>query len=127
MLGSAASIDARTRSAFRREDPDLESVACRVHVHLELLARGEIADQDLLRERILDVALNRAPQRPGTELLVVTLVDEEVERILREGHVQPLLGQARVHVLHQDVHEDRKSTRLNSSHVKISYSVICLK
>src|SRR5436309_7737296 len=27
----------------------------------------------------------------------------------------------------QDVSEDRKSTRLNSSHVKISYAVFCLK
>src|SRR5690606_40012629 len=26
-----------------------------------------------------------------------------------------------------DFHEDRKSTRLNSSHVKISYAVFCLK
>src|SRR5690606_41276040 len=27
----------------------------------------------------------------------------------------------------RDEHEDRKSTRLNSSHVKISYAVFCLK
>src|SRR5690606_40872010 len=27
----------------------------------------------------------------------------------------------------KDHHEDRKSTRLNSSHVKISYAVFCLK
>src|SRR5436309_11035269 len=27
----------------------------------------------------------------------------------------------------RDVQEDRKSTRLNSSHVKISYAVFCLK
>src|SRR5690606_41684649 len=27
----------------------------------------------------------------------------------------------------QSVHADRKSTRLNSSHVKISYAVFCLK
>src|SRR5690606_41899618 len=27
----------------------------------------------------------------------------------------------------RDVHTDRKSTRLNSSHVKISYAVFCLK
>src|SRR5690606_40989368 len=27
----------------------------------------------------------------------------------------------------EDVHLDRKSTRLNSSHVKISYAVFCLK
>src|SRR5690349_24023972 len=28
---------------------------------------------------------------------------------------------------HLDVREDRKSTRLNSSHVEISYAVFCLK
>src|SRR5690606_40176275 len=40
---------------------------------------------------------------------------------LNEGHVGD-----RVHL--QDVGgEDRKSTRLNSSHVKISYAVFCLK
>src|SRR3712207_7558972 len=27
----------------------------------------------------------------------------------------------------RDVHEDRKSTRLNSSHANISYAVFCLK
>src|SRR5690606_41526745 len=31
----------------------------------------------------------------------------------------PLMGEGR--------HQDRKSTRLNSSHVKISYAVFCLK
>src|SRR3712207_8913839 len=29
--------------------------------------------------------------------------------------------------LHDLVHEDRKSTRLNSSHANISYAVFCLK
>src|SRR5438874_8731779 len=29
--------------------------------------------------------------------------------------------------LRQGTHEDRKSTRLNSSHVEISYAVFCLK
>src|SRR5256885_5835931 len=29
--------------------------------------------------------------------------------------------------LHQDIFEDRKSTRLNSSHLVISYAVFCLK
>src|SRR5690606_35904445 len=36
-------------------------------------------------------------------------------RVLQEKKVRPLGGQ------------DRKSTRLNSSHVKISYAVFCLK
>src|SRR5690606_41863408 len=30
-------------------------------------------------------------------------------------------------VVFAEAHEDRKSTRLNSSHVKISYAVFCLK
>src|SRR3712207_8207266 len=30
-------------------------------------------------------------------------------------------------VAHQEVAEDRKSTRLNSSHANISYAVFCLK
>src|SRR6266498_2609094 len=30
-------------------------------------------------------------------------------------------------VLERDINEDRKSTRLNSSHVRISYAVFCLK
>src|SRR5690606_40834416 len=39
---------------------------------------------------------------------------------------------ARIHVTHRvdeqiDLRIDRKSTRLNSSHVKISYAVFCLK
>src|SRR2546427_8527194 len=40
--------------------------------------------------------------------------------------------QAAAHGLHRwqqgyDLHEDRKSTRLNSSHSQISYAVFCLK
>src|SRR5690606_41523555 len=31
------------------------------------------------------------------------------------------------HVFNNQVSQDRKSTRLNSSHVKISYAVFCLK
>src|SRR5690606_40511167 len=38
------------------------------------------------------------------------------------GHVSGLYRR-----LHRDAGGDRKSTRLNSSHVKISYAVFCLK
>src|SRR5690606_41251990 len=41
--------------------------------------------------------------------------------------VYALLGAAGNLGYHGDVSEDRKSTRLNSSHVKISYAVFCLK
>src|SRR3712207_7272116 len=37
---------------------------------------------------------------------------------------QPVRGEAAGHVLGQ---QDRKSTRLNSSHANISYAVFCLK
>src|SRR5690349_24000851 len=37
------------------------------------------------------------------------------------------LGEAATDELDEDVLEDRKSTRLNSSHVEISYAVFCLK
>src|SRR5690349_23430655 len=42
----------------------------------------------------------------------------------RPNRVHPTVGGLRTE--HRD-HEDRKSTRLNSSHVEISYAVFCLK
>src|SRR5690554_7489675 len=67
----------------------------------------------------------------------------------RVGHGEPLRGARLLHRLAPDVHalraertvlvrevaaralrvglQDRKSTRLNSSHVRISYAVFCLK
>src|SRR5690606_41200149 len=42
------------------------------------------------------------------------------------GHDQRHRGQGQFG-LEQEAGEDRKSTRLNSSHVKISYAVFCLK
>src|SRR5438874_6554063 len=47
-------------------------------------------------------------------------LDREPWEMLRHGIVQPqLAGVAKL--------QDRKSTRLNSSHVEISYAVFCLK
>src|SRR5690606_41928722 len=44
-------------------------------------------------------------------------------RLLKSGNLWPL----RKEVGLQNTYQDRKSTRLNSSHVKISYAVFCLK
>src|SRR3712207_8920389 len=43
--------------------------------------------------------------------------------------MDPDLGEYRVEqlILPEDLEEDRKSTRLNSSHANISYAVFCLK
>src|SRR5436309_6466787 len=43
---------------------------------------------------------------------------------IREQH--PLIGEAQG-IMRMPLKADRKSTRLNSSHVKISYAVFCLK
>src|SRR5690554_7789658 len=43
-------------------------------------------------------------------------------------YAAPLINLNSLGVLDQScVHQDRKSTRLNSSHVRISYAVFCLK
>src|SRR5690606_42077201 len=41
--------------------------------------------------------------------------------------LQEYIARIRPQLLKQSDFEDRKSTRLNSSHVKISYAVFCLK
>src|SRR3712207_6958487 len=46
-------------------------------------------------------------------------------RVVAVSEVAEPLDDAGVH--EQRVHEDRKSTRLNSSHANISYAVFCLK
>src|SRR5207244_1346463 len=53
------------------EGAEGEALLVRRHVYLDLVAARELADQDLLRERVLDVLLDRPLQRPGAEVLVV--------------------------------------------------------
>src|SRR3712207_8287531 len=71
--------------------------------------------------RDLDPARAAACDRPGGKL-----VDPAVEGVGRRadqvGQVRPEGG-----LVHLALHEDRKSTRLNSSHANISYAVFCLK
>src|SRR5690606_41409052 len=70
-------------------------------------------------------ALAHAPEIAGSDLpgpgdtrehvVRVLPVDEEASAVLAGPCLDPVPGR------------DRKSTRLNSSHVKISYAVFCLK
>src|SRR5690606_4077069 len=59
------------------------------------------------------------------------LLRAEPDREMAEAHVLALARAARLNGESEDVSlshlADRKSTRLNSSHVKISYAVFCLK
>src|SRR5699024_12425746 len=67
------------------------------------------------------------------DALPICQVERDGQRITQIGHTGhprvgrtgpvPVEGPAHVH----EVQADRKSTRLNSSHVSISYAVFCLK
>src|SRR3712207_8015821 len=81
----------------------------------------------------------RRPPR-STLFPYTTLFRSRGHLALRDGDVRAALGvellqlrallvdQALLAVLHRELHgQDRKSTRLNSSHANISYAVFCLK
>src|SRR5690606_41823955 len=53
----------------------------------------------------------------GVDVVGVDVKEEVVES----------LNNGKIHIEEPGLQEDRKSTRLNSSHVKISYAVFCLK
>src|SRR5690606_15192721 len=79
------------------------------------IATKEIVDQLEYQPRIQD------EQRGAAQRL-------HLHQIETGGHVQGVHVLAELHHLHPaHGHIDRKSTRLNSSHVKISYAVFCLK
>src|SRR5690606_41937834 len=78
------------------------------------------------------------PTRRSSDLDVVAELADPHRRELRVHVVEVLLERPAAHAVADDVDErqdaragrvdeDRKSTRLNSSHVKISYAVFCLK
>src|SRR5690606_39282367 len=82
----------------------------------------------LIREGLKNVAAGANPQllKRGIERAVAAVV-EEIQRIAQPVETPEAIGQ--VASISADDKEigDRKSTRLNSSHVKISYAVFCLK
>src|SRR5690606_41925800 len=79
--------------------------------------------------------LRHAVERAGQTTELVAADDRQAPLLVALSH-----GPRRLHQLanlavhgprgqqraHQRQHQDRKSTRLNSSHVKISYAVFCL-
>src|SRR3712207_7817035 len=68
-------------------------------------------------------ALRRGQERVYVHLPDPGLLHDE----LREAHEQLLEGADVDRVAAPDAAQDRKSTRLNSSHANISYAVFCLK
>src|SRR5438874_8290245 len=88
--------------------------------------KGGQLDVKLLREQIeFQIAAGTQCLCPvGTTGESPTLSHEEHERVISEV-VQAAGG--RIKVIAGTGSKDRKSTRLNSSHVEISYAVFCLK
>src|SRR5690606_42139048 len=71
------------------------------------------------------------PQPAPVALADMLVAQQRLDLVAQQGTVGEVLdemAQPRHRELDLDrVDEDRKSTRLNSSHVKISYAVFCLK
>src|SRR5207302_8885046 len=83
---------------------------------------GEHAIELIDRHRVVV----RGHLRRGPAALLVDVVDGPVRLDVRREQV--IGGACRLAELQGPARgEDRKSTRLNSSHVKISYAVFCLK
>src|SRR5690606_41454626 len=57
----------------------------------------------------------------------VSLTEEGVKKVERFLDIENLYDLKNITLNHHIQQADRKSTRLNSSHVKISYAVFCLK
>ncbi|GMA35928.1 hypothetical protein GCM10025876_21320 [Demequina litorisediminis] len=68
---------AQERVAVHALERELAEDALAVRVHADNLARGDLAEEDLLRQRVLDLALECAAQRSRTEHGVVTLLGEQ--------------------------------------------------
>src|SRR5439155_11007918 len=85
----------------------------------------------LFRSRLLRASLSDGEQRPHALLLDPLAVeggDGETVRVREPlGFRREVRGRAHVPGQDLEVAGDRKSTRLNSSHVAISYAVVCLK
>src|SRR3712207_8345014 len=67
--------------------------------------------------------LFRSDHHPDTGVVVLSAHDEEAYAIALLGKGQSGLA----YLLKDRIAQDRKSTRLNSSHANISYAVFCLK
>src|SRR5690606_41149149 len=102
---------------FSRDAAPTEIYTLSLHDALPIWARSKIK-QWFLKER-REQALTE-----GKDQVFAALEREIPELDLHER--SELLSEVAAELGYRDI-EDRKSTRLNSSHVKISYAVFCLK
>src|SRR5687768_17854309 len=84
-----------------------------------LFRSGEVALRIAAVAAAIDHLMNERKRRISGQMRAASAVRFERERVV-------MLGSRRHEVVIEDI-EDRKSTRLNSSHGYISYAVFCLK
>src|SRR5437762_4158220 len=90
----------RLRTAAKYAEIELLTVCG--EVHFDLVALGELGEQDLLGERVLDVLLDRSLQRACSELLVVAVLHQERRCRLSELQGELFVTQSLLHILEQD-------------------------
>src|SRR5690554_2613381 len=139
------SFEERTAYGFKRQDPYAKLFEDRI-VFLGVQVDDESADDVMAQLLVLE---SQDPERditlyinsPGGSFTAMTAIYDTMQYI--KPHVSTVcLGQAasaaavllaagqpgkRLALPNARVLIDRKSTRLNSSHVRISYAVFCLK
>src|SRR6266511_934366 len=99
--------------------PGFTAVAAGVRAWFIMQARMEVALAQQ-RERLAETRGALDAERKALEGSLDTALQAAEATAKREA-LENFLGELRVE------QRDRKSTRLNSSHVKISYAVFCLK
>src|SRR3989475_3326126 len=85
-------------------------------------------EEDVLKDEAVRVLLERAVDPAARDFNVDqrTAADLDPEAFNALVNTPPILAATRAVVL-RGMEQDRKSTRLNSSHSQISYAVFCLK
>src|SRR5437870_10221404 len=116
MSGEAQDAHGRAHEALLKRDPGLA----------ERVIAGDRAIDALeleIEETVIDLLATQQPMARDLRLLVAaTKIANDLERV---GDHAVNIAQSAERLLRARL--DRKSTRLNSSHVAISYAVFCLK
>src|SRR5699024_12400260 len=103
---------------------------CRSVILLRSRLRAPLALRSFPTRRSSDLLHQRTIVQPAVEPVLIA-GDVLLHRDVDEGLVQRdarHLGESQINeTLHVGIVGDRKSTRLNSGHVSISYAVFCLK
>src|SRR5690606_40081055 len=130
--------DLTSRVEIRSADNDVAQLAHNFNQMLDRLEQGVANQRQFLDDAAHELRTPLTIIRGNLELMEVgdaedvdqtrTLVLDELDRMKRlVSDLLMLARSQRPGFLEQVADEDRKSTRLNSSHVKISYAVFCLK